>query len=73
MVPSLQKEFKERANISRGPRKIVMTARIYTSSLINDGALEIDVIILDKVILSGLTNGGSGINIMRLSTMEKLG
>lgn len=68
----MRKEFKEGATIPRKPRKIVMTARIYSSPLIDDGALEIDVTILDKVIPGEFIDGVSGINIMPLSTMEKL-
>lgn len=73
VAPSLKKELKEGATVLRKPRKTMMTARIYSSALLDDGALEIDVSILDKVISGTLIDGGSGINIMPLSTMESLG
>jgi hypothetical protein len=73
VAPSLRKEFKEGATIPRKSRKTMMTARIYSNALMDDGALEIDVSILDKVIPRTLIDGGSGINIMPLSTMESLG
>jgi hypothetical protein len=71
VAPSLRKEFKEGLQFPGDP-DIVMSARIYTSPLIDDGALEIDVTVLDKVIPGALIDGGSGINIMPLSTMERL-
>ena len=73
VAPSLRKEFREGTTIPRRPRKEVMTARIYSQTLVDDGALEIDVSILHKVIAGTLIDGGSGINIMPLSTMESLG
>lgn len=36
-------------------------------------AVEIEVMIVDKVIPNALVDGGSGLNIMPLQTMEKLG
>lgn len=50
-----------------------MTARIYSSAMMGDRALRIDVSIIDKVITGTLIDGGSGINIMPLFTMESLG
>jgi hypothetical protein len=73
VAPSVRKEFKEGATIPRRLQEAVMTARIYASTLTDDGALEIDVSIMDKVIPKTLIDGGSGINIMPLSTMESLG
>jgi len=73
VAPTLRKEFKEGATRVRKPRKPVMTAKIYASPLGDDGAMEIDVEILDKTIPRALIDGGSGINIMPLSTLEKLG
>src|SRR6476469_5330432 len=72
VAPTLRKEFKEGATHVRKPRKPVMTAKIYASPLGDDGAMEIDVEILDKTIPRALIDGGSGINIMPLSTLEKL-
>jgi len=47
-----------------------MTHKNYSSALMDDGIQEIDVSILDKVILETLIDGGSGINIMPLSTTD---
>ena len=73
VAPSLRKEFKEGATMPRRPRKVVMTAKMYTSPLVDDGAFEIDVSILDRVIPGAVIDNGSGINIMSFTTMSKLG
>lgn len=73
VAPSLRKELKEGATVPWRPPKAVVTARIYASPLVDDDALEIDVSILDWVIVGALIDNGSGINIMPLTTMVKLG
>jgi len=69
---SLKKELKKGATIPYKPKKVVMIARIYSSALMENRALEIDTSILDKTILGTLIFQGSDINIMPFSTVEIL-
>lgn len=73
VVPSFKNKFEEGVTVPWTPRKAVMTARIYASLVVDDRALEIDISILDRIIPCALTNTGSGINIMLLTKIVKLG
>lgn len=74
--PSLRKNLKERLPGVRRRRKPQkrMVARVQsTARPVDVKAVEIEVTIVDKVVPHVLIDGGSGLNIMPLHTMEKLG
>jgi len=56
----------------RPPQKLVARAQVGKKPF-DIKAVEIEVVIVDKVILHTLVDGGSGLNILPLHTMEKLG
>lgn len=74
--PLMRKSFKEGLPVARRKRKVKskLVARAEgVAKLFDVQAVEIDVEIVDKVIPNVLVDGGSGLNIMPLHTMEKLG
>jgi hypothetical protein len=73
VAPSIRKEFKEGATLTRKPRKMEITTEVAASTSFNVGPIELEVGIMDKIIPNALVDGGSGLNIMPLCTMEKLG
>jgi len=58
--------------VTRKPRKVETTATVKTSTSFDVGPIELEVGIMDKIIPNALVDGGSGLNIMPLSIMEKL-
>ncbi|XP_073391991.1 uncharacterized protein [Physcomitrium patens] len=74
--PLMRKSFKEglpRAKRKKKTQKRTV-ARVQASiRLVDMKAVEIEVTIVDKVVLNVLIDGSSGLNIMPLHTMEKLG
>jgi hypothetical protein len=73
VAPSIRKGFKEGATLTRKPRKVEIAAEVEASTAFDVGPIELEVGIMDKIIPNALVDGGSGLNIMPLSTMEKLG
>ena len=73
VAPALRKEFKEGATQVRKAKIPTMAVEVRRTPLGDEGPIEVEVEIMDKIIPHTLVDGGSGINIMPLSTLEKLG
>lgn len=72
----MRKSFKEGYLGAKRKKKTQKrtVARVQASiRLVDMKAVEIEVTIVDKVVLNVLIDGSSGLNIMPLHTMEKLG
>ncbi len=54
------------------PRKVETIAKVKGSTSFDVGPIELEIGIMNKIIPNALVDGGSGLNIMFLSTMEKL-
>ncbi len=59
--------------MTRKLKKVEAVAKVEASTSFDVGPIELEVGIMDKIIPNALVDGGSGLNIMPLSTMEKLG
>jgi hypothetical protein len=67
------KLFPIGATLTRKLKKVEVVAKVEASTSFDVGPIELEVGIMDKIIPNALVDGGSGLNIMPLSTMEKLG
>ncbi|KAH9548555.1 hypothetical protein CY35_11G093300, partial [Sphagnum magellanicum] len=59
-------------NDDEKPRKVEIVIEVAASISFDVGPIKLEVGIMDKIIRNALVDGGSGLNIMLLSTMEKL-
>ena len=74
--PLMRKSFKEGLPVARRKKKVKSKLVARAEGMVKPfdvQAAEIEVEIIDKVIPNVLVDGGSGLNIMPLHTMEKLG
>jgi hypothetical protein len=60
VAPSIRKEFKEGATLTRKPRKVETAVEVAASTPFDVGPIELEVGIMDKIIPNALVDGGSG-------------
>ena len=75
IAPLMRKALKSGNPVKRRPKsRSKLAASVKSTSRPHDvKAVEIEVSIVDKILPNTLVDGGSGLNIMPLQTMEKLG
>ena len=75
LSPGTRKLLKTRLPLrSRKKAKVMVAARVQpTTKIAEVKAVEVEAVIVDKVLPNTIVDGGSSLNIMPLQTMEKLG
>jgi hypothetical protein len=65
VAPFIRKEFKERATLTRKPRKVETAVEDAASTPFDVGPIELEVGIMDNIIPNALVDGGSGLRILQ--------